>query len=271
MTASTKQICILLATALLTAVLLVACGVGGGTTASPPTRAPGHATPSSPPTGGEPTTVPNGETPTPAIAPVATGMPTDDEVADQEYRKLKDGKLSFDPPRQMALGNVEKVRLQLTRDTSVNFATLVPSPEPGRKIITETLKVGTTMVAVLAGDKFKITPLSSEEQLVLSEGINEWEWYVEPLEGGTHSLTLRISVKVKIGDSEKTRDFPVKEIDVQVNVSPLTVVSKFIGDNWDKLLGLLIPGGAIGGWLYQYYRRRRQASIDRSSQKRQSD
>ena len=103
MTASTKKICILLVAGLLTAVLLVACA-GSQPTGSAPTRAPGRASPTSPPAGGEPPTASARESPTPAIAPVPTGTPTDDEVADQEYRKLKDGKLSFDPPRQMALG-----------------------------------------------------------------------------------------------------------------------------------------------------------------------
>lgn len=257
-----RKLCVLLVV-----LLLAACsGSGSGTGATGGTGVAPTSTPII--AGGKPTPPPGGVEGEPTVTPVsgetATRTPTADEIAEQEYRRLKEGKLAFNAPEQMALGNVEKVRLRLTKDAGVTFATLAPEQEPGQALITGTLKVGTTMAAILAGDKFKITPLSSEEQLVLSEGVNEWAWYVEPLESGTHSLTLRVTVKIKVGDEEKARDFLAKEIAVQVKVNWLSSASKFVMDNWEKLLGLLIPSGALGGWLYQRLRKKRTSSQERS-------
>jgi hypothetical protein len=247
----------------LLALLLVACA---GTAAAPPTEisspvigrtstlAPGSFETPSPVVGATAGAVPT-KTPSPVIGPTST--PTLDEIADQEYRKLKDGTSAFNPPENISLGEVVTVRFRISKtlaaDAGTPSATLIAGMEGNGNPIIEPIKVGTLMTANLAGDKFKITPLSNEEQLVVSEGFNEWAWTIEPLEAGTHFLVLSVAVRVRVGDSDRIRDFPIKTKNVQISVSWLRSVSMFVKDNWKEILGFLIPTGGGAAWLYQRF------------------
>ena len=250
--------------------VLVACG---GSAAAPaataPTAAPAAAAPTAAPAAGPPETeTPVGQATGEPIVPTAfpptsspaTQTPTLDEIAEREYRKLKEGTLAFNPPKEMQLGDVETVQLRISRNPAVTAPTLASGMAADqRNVISKPIKVNTVMEAVLVGDKFNITPQSSQEQAILAVGQAEWRWFVEPMEEGVHALTLRVTVKIDINGEGKAIDFLVDEENVQISVTWWLKASKFLEDNWSNLLGLLIPTGTgvVGIGLYERWKKRR--------------
>ncbi len=220
--------------------LLVACG---GTRAG--------ATP--PPTG-------DGQTPNPVSPPTLAPALTTDDLMERAYAQLREGQLAFNPPQTMRLGESAVIRLRLTRYGNVAAPTLVAGLGSDRRVLTDMVKVGSTMRAQLSGDTFQVEPLSSEEQLVVGDAYNEWAWRVAPQSGGTHALTLRISAVITVGSEKMVRDFPVKETTVTVQVSLVRTVGRALGEYWKELLGLMVPtgSGAVGIWLWQKVHSRRQ-------------
>jgi hypothetical protein len=172
---------------------------------------------------------------------------------ERAYAQLREGQLAFNPPQEMRVGESAIVRLRLTRYGNVAAPTLVAGLGSDRRVLTDIVRVGSTMRAQLSGDTFEVDPLSNEEQLVVGDIYNEWAWRVVPQTGGTHALTLRISAVITVDSEKMIRDFPVKETTVTVQVSLMRTVGQALGEYWKELLGLLVPtgSGAIGIWAWQ--------------------
>jgi hypothetical protein len=196
---------------------------------------------------------------TPAPPPTSAPTMTTDDLMEQAYAQLREGQLAFNPPQEMRLGESAVVRLRLTRYANVAAPTLVAGLGSDRRVLTDTVRVGSTMRAQLSGDTFQVESLSSEEQLVVGDAYNEWAWRVAPQAGGRHALTLRISAVITVDREKMIRDFPVKETTVTVQVSLMRTVGQALGNHWKELLGMLVPtgSGAVGIWVWQKLRRKR--------------
>jgi len=129
------------------------------------------------------------------------------------------------------------------------------------------------MKTTLTADKrdFRISNLSSEEQIVAGQPYAEWDWIVKPLTYGEHELYLRASARVVLsGYGEKSVDVPVISKRIQVSISPIYVVKeKYLNiPTWEFLLG---GGGIVGaistvvGWLF--HKKKRQAGFSVSKKK----
>jgi hypothetical protein len=87
------------------------------------------------------------------------------------------------------------------------------------------------MSAELTGDGFKIEALSERSQEIPPDSQATWQWNVTPLEGGSHSLTLKTVVEGEVGGKRYplSRRQTVETVEVEVS---------WLGWLWDFLSGL---------------------------------
>jgi len=87
------------------------------------------------------------------------------------------------------------------------------------------------MEATRTGSAFKITPISSERQMIELDDTTEWKWEVMPLEPGKHRVHLVINAILQVGNKElrHSRAFD-RYIEIEVTGFQRTVI--FMQDNW---------------------------------------
>lgn len=166
---------------------------------------------------------------------------------------LPTSNLIFTHPEEMRLGEEKTVKVVIDPDLKKDIQVLRKRFEYLGQVDVELVKISTTMKSVLRGEHFKITPLTSEEQLISEKDSTEWSFVVVPQEEGKQKLHLTVSVVVKLSDGqEKTRDFPAKEETINVTVSPFVRVASFAEAEWHWILTTLaIP---LGLWILNKWR-----------------
>lgn len=76
-----------------------------------------------------------------------------------------------------------------------------------------------------------------------------------PLEAGTKTITLQVSLRYKLPGSEETTNLPVKTRKILVHVNPWWTTKSFMSNNWQWFLGgfgslMMAVGGFFGRrWL----------------------
>jgi hypothetical protein len=109
------------------------------------------------------------------------------------------------------------------------------------------------------GEAFSIVAFSSEEQIVPAQGFTEWAWDVTPSQSGDRILSLIVTALVKAPDAEGTKDLPIIERQIQINVNPGSMFSSFIRTNRGWIYpAVLVPlVAALGRWLWGWQKRRK--------------
>ncbi len=96
---------------------------------------------------------------------------------------------------------------------------------------------------------FSINSLNTEEQIVDDKTNTTWNWWVKPLTGGEHEIILRATIKEVTNLGESSRDIPVFEERIFIQISPLYITKQFIGNNWQWLAGTILIPCSI--WVYK--------------------
>jgi hypothetical protein len=158
-----------------------------------------------------------------------------EEFVDKVLDRLTDpGRILYNPPSRMSVGERELVEVRITRNPSVNLGSgLVGSGVPIEGIV----RVAPKMIVDLVGPDFDITPLSPKRQVVGGTDFNEWAFHIAPQRAGTTFLWLTVSVDVK-GAQLRGVSPVVLRREIQVDVDPVHELITFIGDNWQPVLGI---------------------------------
>ena len=202
---------------------------------------------------------------TPSPPPEATVTPVTlptatldlNAILAEAMNQLPEGRMLFNPPQAMSLGEKVRVELRVLRveegvPEPVVEATLKPGLRgPGTPLV-EPLKVGTSMKAKLSGDGFDVVPLNEEEQIVAGDRFTQWAWDVTAIESGQKELNLTVTVKVIVEEvGEKGRDLPVMTRTVQVRINPVYSIKEFLSAYWQFLAtALVLP---IVAWAWRRY------------------
>lgn len=180
--------------------------------------------------------------------PAATPDPA--VYAAEALAELEQGRILYNPPSEMQLGETERVEVRIGLNSEISLDEgLKGSGDP----VTEQIPVAAFMAVRLAGTAFEITPLSSEEQLVANDTFTQWAWDIMPTEAGHRNLTLIVTARVKIpGFADEARDLPIIERDILVKVSPLQSATNFIKENPEWIAPpVLAVLAAILGWAWR--------------------
>jgi hypothetical protein len=199
---------------------------------------------------------------TPTTLPATSGSDEVDvaRLVTEALTRLEQGRLAFNPPREMTVGQSERVTVRIAKDAGAGNIS-VSMPGTGEATV-EPIKVGTFMKARLQGKGFDIQPLNNEEQVVAGDTFTEWQWDVTPREAGPHTLSLLVTVRINVPEmGEEQRDFPVKDAVVNVRVTPSAAAQRFMQDNGSWLLLLVVAFSALG-IFFAARSRRRSTSFD---------
>lgn len=177
----------------------------------------------------------------PAVDPAA--------VVEAEFDRLATGRVLYNPPEEMTVGQRERVEVRITRSMTVTMDEELQGRGAPQ---VEQIPVTTFMKAHLVGDSFRVTPLSSEEQIVLGDTFTQWSWDVVPLAAGEQALSIVVTARVKIeGFPDEQRDLQVIERRVLVHVNPSYSIQAFLEKHGEWVFAILVPiAMGIGGWMW---------------------
>jgi len=171
-----------------------------------------------------------------------------EDLLKKALKKLKTGKILFNPPKVMKVGKTERVEARITQDLKAKLSKELK----GRGYpMTRELKISEYMKVRLSGTDFKINALNEEEQFIGEIGEEEhteWIWDVTPEKSGNQTLYLHVSVRIILPHGQEKKDHPVLNEEILVEINPAYMTVNFLLKHWKWLLAtLLIPAG-IAVW-----------------------
>ena len=154
------------------------------------------------------------------------------------------GRLLFNPPDRMQLGQTAWVEVRLTRTLRQDSELLGGLRGLGEPRM-EDVPVAPLMAVTLKGDNFKITSYSDEEQGVAKDRITTWEFDIKALKRGQQRLVICVSLRIPIpGQSAEHQSIPVCEATVEVQIGAAAAV-QFVSANWQWFIGTAIAIAAV--------------------------
>jgi hypothetical protein len=187
--------------------------------------------------------------------PPARKRPTRDEVdvdqlvAAAVAKVVKPGRLMFNPPSAMRLGETRRVEVRITRTDQLDehlTAGLRGSGVPQLETISTSVFMGVT----LRGMGFDIESYSETEQAITKADVTTWEFDIRPVTRGQLTLLLSVVLRIPIpGQLHERRSIPALERTVNVDVSTVSLVRTVAARNWQWLVATALGvGGAIAAW-----------------------
>ena len=221
----------------------------GSLPAEAPTGPAGASSPPSPGPGGPPPPLP----PVPA-APYEPSVPSPAAAASVAYDTLvrrafaetvHPGRLLFNPPDRMRLGQTERVEVRLARALSLDAELLQHLRGHGEPRLEE-IPTAPLMAVTLKGDGFRIVAYSDEEQIVTREGITTWEFDIRALKRGQQRLVICVSLRIPLESRPfEHKSIPVREATIDVQVGAPVLVGHFVAANWQWFIGTVIAIAAV--------------------------
>jgi hypothetical protein len=158
---------------------------------------------------------------------------------------VKPGRLLFNPPERMQLGQTVRVEVRLTRTLELDAELLERLRGPGKPLV-EDIATAPLMVVTLKGDAFRITGYSDEEQSVTQDRITTWEFDIRALKRGKQQLIMSVSLRIPVRGQPSAREsIPVREATIDVQVDTPTLVAHFVGSNWQWFIATMIAIAAV--------------------------
>ena len=185
------------------------------------------------------------------LVPPPPPSPYDDLVR-RAFANPTEGRLFFNPPKQMQLGQTERVEVRVARTLQLDTELLQGLRGHGIPHI-EKIPTSSLMAVTLSSNGFDIKPLSNEEQVVILDGITTWEFDIHAKERGQQRLFLSVELRIPLsGWPLAHRSFPVREVTIDVQVTAVRLVGSFLGHNWQWVgtSGLAILAIIVGALFH---------------------
>lgn len=169
----------------------------------------------------------------------------DDLVSRAFDEEVHPGRLIFNPPSHMRLGDTERVEVILARTFELDARLLQNLRGRGRPQLEE-IPTSPIMAVTLHGDGFQITPHSDEEQAVTPDEPTLWEFDIRAVERGLQRLYMSVSLRLPVlGQPLKHKSIPVREATIDVQVGTAALVGHFMSKNWQWFIGTGIAIAAV--------------------------
>ena len=182
-----------------------------------------------------------------SLRPPAPSQPVayDDVVRKAFADLVKPGRLLFNPPDRMQLGQTVRVEVRLTRTLELDAELLEHLRGPGKPQLEE-IPTAPLMAVTLKGDGFQITAYSDEEQSVTQGGITTWEFDIRALKHGSQRLVMCVSLRIPVpGQPLEHKSIPVREAMIDVQVGAPAPIAHFVSSNWQWFIGTAIAIAAV--------------------------
>ena len=169
----------------------------------------------------------------------------DDWVRSAFAKLVQPGRLLFNPPDRMKLGQTERVEVRLARTLELDAELLEHLRGRGKPQL-EGIPTAPRMAVTLEGDGFRIKAYSDEEQAVTQDGITIWEFDIRAIERGQQRLVICVSLRIPVpGQPLERKSIPVREATIDVQVGVPALVGHFVTGNWQWFIGTAIAIAAV--------------------------
>ena len=169
----------------------------------------------------------------------------DDLVRRALAELVQPGRLLFNPPDRMRLGQMERVEVRLTRALDLDAELLAQLGGHGEPQLEE-IATASRMAVTLTGDGFDITRHSEEEQAVTQDGITSWEFDIRAVKRGQQRLFMSVSLRFPVpGQPLVHKNIPVREVTIDVQVGVPALVGQFVSAYWQWLIGTAVAIAAV--------------------------
>ena len=177
-------------------------------------------------------------------APEPTAPLSYDELVAGAFAELvQPGRLLFNPPDRMQLGQTTRVEVRLTRTLTLEDQLRANLRGPGEPQV-EKVPTAPLMAVRLIGLGFDVTQYSDEEQRVTPDQITTWEFDIQALKRGQQHLVLSVSLRIPVsGQPNERQSIPVREVIIEVQIGAVSV-GHFVSTRWPYLVTTAV---AIGG------------------------
>ena len=174
-------------------------------------------------------------------APSAARPVTYDELAAWARAQLvKRGRLLFNPPKRMQLGETERVEVRLIRTLKLDAKLLEGLRGHGTPQLEE-ISTAPLMSVTLKSDSFNITAYSDEEQSVVQDRPTTWEFDIRALKRGPQRLVMCVNLRIPVPGAPLERiSKPVREAIINVQVGTVALAGQFVSSHWAWLVGTVI-------------------------------
>ena len=177
--------------------------------------------------------------------PPQQSAPYDELVRSAFAELVQPGRLLFNPPDRMQLGDTERVEVRLTRTLTLDAELLKDLRGHGEPRL-EDIPTSPLMAVTLKGDGFRITPYSDEEQSVTPDRITTWEFDIRALKRGQQRLVISVSLRIPVaGQPLERKSIPVREATIDVQVGAPALIVRFVSANWQWFVGTVIAIAAV--------------------------
>ena len=187
------------------------------------------------------------------VEPDTSAATTSHPAGDDPMRSLlaelvKPGRLMFNPPDRMQLGQTERVEVRLTRTRELDARLLENLHGPGKPRV-EDIDTTEWMTVTLTSedDGLEIKSYSDKEQIVTQDETTTWEFAILACKRGQQRLVMSVSLRIPVpGQQEpKSKSIPVREETINVQVGAPALAAHFISGNWQWFVGTAIAIAAL--------------------------
>jgi hypothetical protein len=175
----------------------------------------------------------------------------DDLVRSALAELTQPGRLLFNPPDQMRLGQKVRVEVRLTRSLELDAELLEKLQGPGEPRL-EDIKTASRMAVTLTGDGFGINRYSDEEQAVTQDGITTWEFDIRAKKAGKQQLFMSVSLRIPVpGQPLVHQNIPVREATINVRITVPALAGVVFGDwRWATATAIAIAGVVVAVFFH---------------------
>jgi hypothetical protein len=178
-------------------------------------------------------------------SPSLSAADQDDLIRRFFAEDVQPGRLMFNPPDRMRLGETERIEVRITRTFGLDHELREHLRGHGEPQLEE-IETTPLMAVTLKGDGFHVTAYSDEEQRVTPDSITTWEFDIRAKERGQQRLILCVSLRLPVsGQPAERKSIPVREATIHVQVGAPALVGHFVSDNWRWLIGTAIAIAAV--------------------------
>jgi hypothetical protein len=128
------------------------------------------------------------------------------------------------------------------------------------------IKISDKMQAVLSGDGFLITPITSDTLPISSQEPTQWSWDVRPQRAGALNLHVILNAIVDLDDGQGPRPYPIRVFDQPYVVKVPRqegAMATFFSNALPWLLAAVLVPGVVVAWLWYRGRKRPRAASRR--------
>jgi hypothetical protein len=165
-------------------------------------------------------------------------------IIDAEIKNLDAGKIIFNPPSELKVGQNDKVEVRIAKSFTDDLVSQLKGKFTPQ---VEEIKVGPYMGVTLTGTEgfFSIVLKNRETKLIIDRQYTEWIFDVTALKPGKPSLYLTAYNVVTTPVGERAYEHPTFTREITVSTTATYAVGTFIGNNWKELIGIVVGSGVF--------------------------